>query len=105
MLDLSLVELLLIAVAALVVIGPKDLPKALAAIMRLFKQAQSALSEIRSQVNEIVEESGVNDTKKEINTIIDDHGRVQQVYDISDFLDEDGGYRSEPKRIEEKADD
>lgn len=92
MFDLSLVEILFIAVVALVVIGPQDLPKVLRAVMRTFRQFQEAYSDIRSQVDDLVEESGIRESRKDIQTIIDQHGEIQQVYDLSDFLDEDGNY-------------
>ena len=95
MFDLSLIELLFIAVVALVVIGPKDLPKALASIMRLFKQLQQAFSEVRKQVDDIVDAAGVEETKQDLKTIIDQHGEVQEVYEIEDFLDENGRYKSD----------
>ena len=93
MFDLSLVELLFIAVIALLVIGPKDLPKALAAIIGLFKQVQSAFAEVRKQVDDIVESSGMEETKQELKTIIDQHGEVQEVYDVADFLDDEGRFK------------
>jgi sec-independent protein translocase protein TatB len=88
MFDLSLIELLFIAVVALVVIGPKDLPKALGHGLRLFKQLRDAMGDLRAQVDEVVEASGAREVKDDIQTIIDENGEIQQVYDISDFLDD-----------------
>lgn len=105
MFDLSLVELLFIAVVALVVIGPKDLPKVIAAMLRLLRQFQDAFADLRSQVNDIVDESGVKETQQELKTIIDQHGRVQEVYDISDFLDEKGEYKISGHKDKEEAED
>lgn len=89
MFDLSLIELLFIAVVALVVIGPQDLPKVLGYALRLFKQLKGAMADIRSQVDEIIEESGVKEAQEDIQTIIDENGKIQRVYDISEFVDED----------------
>lgn len=88
MFDLSLIEILFIAVVALVVIGPKDLPKALGHGLRLFKQLRNAMGDLRAQVDEVVEASGVKEAKDEIETIVDMNGEIQPVYDISDFLDD-----------------
>ncbi len=87
MFELSLIELLFIAIAALIVIGPRDLPKALSAIVRAWRQVQSLVGEVRAGVNQIAEESGLEETRREMNTIIDQDGNVQQTYDISEFLE------------------
>lgn len=86
MLDFSFGELALIAVVALVVIGPEDLPKAFRSLMQFLKQCQGMVSELRQSAHDLMEESGVNEAKKEIRTIIDENGIEQEVYDISDLI-------------------
>lgn len=88
MFELSLIEILFIAIAALIVIGPQDLPKALSAIVRAWRQVHSLVGEVRAGVHQIAEESGLEETRREMNTIIDQDGNVQQTYDISEFLQE-----------------
>lgn len=87
MFDLSLIELLFVAVVALVVIGPRDLPKAMKAVFDVLRQLRDATSEIRSQVDSLMQESGIQEAKEEIQTIIDENGQIQRVYDIDEFLD------------------
>ena len=89
MFDLSLIELLFVAVIALLVIGPKDLPKVLAQLLRLFRQFKSAVADVKSQIDEVVDASSVREAEEEIQTIIDENGQIQRVYDLSDFLDEE----------------
>lgn len=86
MFDLSFSELLLIGLAALVFIGPKDLPKVLRAVFAVFKQLQDMVAEVRRSVEDIAADTGIYDVKKEMETIIDQHGNVQKVYDISELL-------------------
>lgn len=96
MLELSLVELLFIGVVALVVIGPQDLPKVLKAMIGLFKQIQGVVNEVRSSVDDLVEESGVHDVKEDMKYIIDQNGEYQRIYDIDELIEAEGG--EVPKR-------
>lgn len=86
MFDLSFSELLLIGLAALIFIGPKDLPKVLRAIFGVFRQLQDMASEVRRNVNEIVADSGIKDVTKEMEYIVDMDGNLQPTYDLSDVL-------------------
>lgn len=86
MFELSLVELLFIGVIALVVIGPQDLPKALTAVLRLFRQVRGLINELRKGMDSLVDESGLKDVEKDVHYIIDDNGLRQPTYDISEFL-------------------
>lgn len=95
MLDFSLSELLLIAVVALVVIGPEDLPKVLKVTLRFFKQIRDMLHEVRQSFDEIVESTGLDDIQKDINKdlnkdaryIIDQNGEYQEIFDVSDLME------------------
>ncbi len=86
MLDFSFGELALIAVVALLVIGPDDLPKAFRALISFIKQCQGMVAELRQSVDGLMEDSGIADAHKEIRTIIDQNGIEQQVYDIDDLI-------------------
>ena len=86
MFELSLAELLVIAVAGIIIIGPRDLPKAIRACLGVWKQFQGAVSDIRRSMNEFVDETGVKDIKGEVEYIVDQQGNLQPTYDISDLL-------------------
>ena len=58
-------ELLVIAMIALIVVGPKDLPKLLKTIGKYVGKIKSMASEFQSHVEEAVRETGVDDLKKE----------------------------------------
>lgn len=90
MFELSLAELLVIAVAGIIVIGPRDLPKAIRAVLGAWKQFQKMVAEIRRGINELADESGVkelqHDLQHDMEYIVDQQGNLQPTYDISDLL-------------------
>lgn len=66
MFDLGWDEMALIAVVALVVLGPKELPNALRTVSGLMKQARKLAGEFQSGVHEIIREAELEDAKKAI---------------------------------------
>lgn len=81
MFELSLVELVVIALGALLILGPKELPVLFRTLSHWMRQARALSKEIREGFETIAEESGTGE-------LIDDAGRLQKTYDISDFLEE-----------------
>jgi sec-independent protein translocase protein TatB len=65
MFDIGWSELLLIGIVALVVIGPKDLPKVLRALGTMMSKVRSMASEFQGQFQEAMRESELADLKKE----------------------------------------
>jgi len=110
MFDFSLSELLLIAVVALVVIGPQDLPKVLRATFKFFKQIQDTLGEVRRSFDEIVTTSGIDEVKKDLDRelakdakfIIDQNGEYQQIFDVSDLMEAEAKKQSIPKALSDE---
>lgn len=64
MIDLSFSEMLLIAVVAIVVIGPKDLPHVMAKIGRWVGQGKAMVRQFRHGLDEMVRESEYQDMEK-----------------------------------------
>lgn len=102
MLDFSFGELALIVLVALLIVGPKDLPKVMHAVGRWFGQFKGMADEFRAGFKSAMRESQLEDVEKdltaihqEIEYIRDQDGNLQRVYDISDFMDE--RERSKPK--------
>ncbi|MFZ4541125.1 MAG: Sec-independent protein translocase protein TatB [Rickettsiales bacterium] len=85
MLDVGFSELLLIAVAALLVIGPKDLPVVIRHVMKFLREMRAILSGLKQQMTDMVEEAGLDDLKKDMTTIIDMEGNSQAAYDVSEL--------------------
>ena len=64
--DLSMTELMLIGVVALVVIGPKDLPKALRVAGFWVKKARTLSREFQSSVDQMIREAELDEMRQEL---------------------------------------
>ena len=99
MYDFSFNELLIVAIVAILVVGPKDLPKILAYVRNLLSKLKSLGQEVTSGLDEVINQAEVKDVASKVNedlkTIIDLEGKEQVTYDISDFLKEDEVRRKE----------
>jgi sec-independent protein translocase protein TatB len=60
-------ELFIIAIIALLVVGPKDLPKLLRTIGQFTTKIRGMAREFQGHLNEAMRETGVEDVKKEVN--------------------------------------
>jgi sec-independent protein translocase protein TatB len=85
MFDIGFTELLLIAVVTLVFVGPKDLPKVARYIVSFVREVKGVVAKVKAEVNQVVEESGVNEAKAATRTIIDLEGKPQIAYDLSEL--------------------
>ncbi|MFV3076099.1 Sec-independent protein translocase protein TatB [Niveispirillum fermenti] len=89
MFDIAWSEFLIIAVVALVVIGPKDLPKALSTLGKWIARARSMARDFQNNVDDMVRQAELEDLRKQ----------VQQArnFNLNDELeksiDPDGGLR------------
>lgn len=66
MLDIGWQELFIIAVIAIVVIGPKELPRAVRTVARLLRKARSMAREFQDGIDDLVREAELDDIKREI---------------------------------------
>jgi len=69
MFDIGWSEMAVIAVVALVVIGPKELPSALKTFAYWMKQARKMAREFQSGVDEIVREAELEDARKAVTAV------------------------------------
>lgn len=65
LLDIGWTELVLIAVVAIVVIGPKDLPVVLRTMGRMARRARVLMNEFKGSVDEMIRESEIEETRRE----------------------------------------
>ncbi len=93
MFELSLSELILIAVVGLLVVGPDELPVLMRKGKNILNQVKNAS---RDFTKTIMGEEEVIDLKKEaeklnkdMRTIIDLEGKEQETFDISDIMKKD----------------
>jgi sec-independent protein translocase protein TatB len=69
MFDVGWSEILVIAVVAIVVIGPKDLPRAMRTVGKWSGKMRRMAREFQNQFNEALREAELDDVKKEVETI------------------------------------
>lgn len=85
MLDIGFSELLLIAVVALVVVGPKDLPVVIRHGAKFLREMRSVYAGLKNQMTAVMDEVGAADIKREMTTIIDLEGKPQQAFDVREL--------------------
>lgn len=99
MFDIGWTEMLVIAVLALIIIGPKDLPKAMRTVGQWVRKARSLAREFQSGVDEMIRESELDEARKTLEaTKRSNIGKT-----IREHVDPDGELGDEAKRIEDTA--
>ena len=95
MFDIGWQEIFVLAVLALIVIGPKDLPRAMRTITHWIRRMRSMAREFQDGLDTVVREAELDDLKREIDTasrvdvsgelekVIDPTGSVRQELDMS----------------------
>ncbi|HWA81613.1 MAG TPA: Sec-independent protein translocase protein TatB [Acetobacteraceae bacterium] len=88
MFNFSWSEIALIAVVALVAIGPKDMPAALKTVAQLVKKARGMAAEFQTHVNDLMREADLEDVRKHIDEIrnFDIKGTVERAIDPDQSL-------------------
>jgi len=66
MFDIGLPEMFIIGVLALIVVGPKDLPKTIKMVTTWIRKARMMARDFQSGVDEMVRESELGDVKKQL---------------------------------------
>jgi len=69
MLDMSWGEIMVIGAVALIVIGPKDLPKALRTVGQMTGKLRRMASEFQGQFNEAMREADLDEVKKQLQSV------------------------------------
>lgn len=87
MLDIGWTELLIIAVVAIIVVGPKDLPGMLRSLGRYAGQLRRTANEFRDQFDEALRESELDELRAGVEDIADLNPVTQVKNTISESLD------------------
>jgi len=85
MFDIGWSELLLIAVVAMVVIGPKDLPNALRSLGRTLRGVRRMASDFQSQFNEAMREAELDDLRREVQGLRDTARGIVKDMDVTNL--------------------
>ena len=68
MFDIGWQELFILAVLAIIVIGPKDLPGAIRTITKWIRKARSMARDLQDGLDDVVREADLEDLKKELDS-------------------------------------
>jgi sec-independent protein translocase protein TatB len=66
---LSMGELMVIALVALIVVGPKDLPKMLRTVGRFVTKLRGMAGEFQRHLDSAIREAGIDEVKKEVTSM------------------------------------
>ncbi len=86
MFDLSWGEVMVIGAVALIVIGPKDLPKALRTVGNMTAKVRRMASEFQSQFNDAMREAELNEIRKQVEGVNQSVAGFDPVQTVRDEL-------------------
>jgi len=97
MFDIGWQELFILAVLAIIVIGPKDLPSAIRAISKGIRKARSMARDLQDGMDDVIREAELDDLKDKIDGDgLDIAKHIQDAADLDmEELDLDSDLRSE----------
>ena len=86
MFDISLAEMAIVVVVAVIAIGPKELPTVSRAIGKVMRQLNGLTRELRAAWRDLARESGLeearDDIDREVRMIAGDDGKMYESYDM-----------------------
>ncbi len=99
MLDIGWQELFIVAVIAIVVIGPKELPRAVKTVAGLLRKARGMAREFQDGIDDLVREAELDDLKKEIT----DGSPTSIAQHIENTIDPSGDLKDAVREIDPTA--
>lgn len=91
MFDIGWQELFIVAVLAIIVVGPRDLPRTLRTVMSYISKAKGMAREFQNGIDEVAREVELDDIRKEANKI----GMMDLEKEVKDTLDPSGSLNDE----------
>ena len=100
MFDIGWQELFIVAVLVIVVVGPKDLPRTLRAVMGLLRKGRMMARDFQNGIDDVVREADLEDIRKQntdvggddipnsIEEALDPDGDIAKDLDMTDVTDE-----------------
>lgn len=101
MFDIGWQELFLVAVLALIVIGPKDLPKAIRALRAAIRKLREMAREFQDGVDEMLREADLDDVRDHINRA----SQLDPKKSITETIDPTGSLTKDLAEFDEVRDD
>ncbi len=71
MFDIGWQELFIVAILAVIVVGPKELPRVLRTVMGVVRKARMMARDFQDGLDEVVREADLEDMKKQIGNLAD----------------------------------
>ena len=88
MFDIGWQELFILAVLAIIVIGPRDLPRTVRTVTQWIRKLRGMARDLQYGVDEMVREAELNDIKEQANSIMVDEfdpaGTITREFDMTD---------------------
>ena len=103
MFDIGWQELLVLAVLAIIVVGPKDLPRAIKTVTQWIRKARSMARDLQDGLDEVVREAELDDIKKEANKIMNGDG-VDPSEGLVDDLDFEKDWKETVQDLKDATD-
>lgn len=100
MFDIGWSEMLIVAAIALIVVGPKELPKVLRTLRAGVARARAMVRDFQSGVDELVREAELGEVRKDVESL----AREELSGEFDDWSDPTGEFGDTPS-IEDKAKD
>jgi|GEM_PF-1566397 len=92
MFDFSISEFSLVTLAALILIGPEELPGIIGTIRNISRKSRSLLKEFTDSIMEMEDVNGIKDEVRKLNDdikkITGEDGKLYESYDIADIMPE-----------------
>ncbi len=101
MFDIGWSEMMLVAILALIIIGPKELPRVLRSVAHWTRKARTLAREFQSGVDDMIREAELDDAKKAIDSA--KHFDIDKA--VEDVIDPTGDVKEEANKIEAEARD
>ena len=91
-------ELMMIAIVAIIVVGPKDLPKLLRTVGQFTTKVRGMAREFQGYLDEAARESGLDEVKKDISKATS--------FDVNEMMNSDGDAvdKAKKEKIDDEAD-
>lgn len=117
MLDIGWTEIATITIIAILIIGPKDLPKAMRGLAKMIGKAKHMMREFQSNIDDLIKESELEEVKKQIQSVrnfdvkeqitktIDPDGEIEKGMDVSkEVSDFNKSLKGDPQKDDTRSD-
>ncbi|MCR9212510.1 MAG: Sec-independent protein translocase protein TatB [Proteobacteria bacterium] len=88
MFDIGWAEMMFVVIVAVLVIGPKDLPRAIATIGKYVRKARAMARDFQSGIDDLAKETELDDIKKDLQQTTDFNLKKQ----VEDAVDPTGSF-------------